>query len=109
DLGPEIADFADTAAIMANLDLCITSCTGPAHLAGALGRPIWIMLYHAADWRWLYDREDSPWYPSARLFRQNRHGTGGWPPVVERIKAALEALAAGDVSQLRPKGPTPPA
>lgn len=112
DLAPEIEDFADTAAIMHNIDLFITSCTGPAHLAGALGIPMWVMLFSAADWRWLYEREDSPWYPSARLFRQNRHGIGGWDPVVARLKAALTALAAGDRAVLRPPAtplPTLPA
>ncbi|HRQ83110.1 MAG TPA: hypothetical protein PKZ97_18515, partial [Azospirillaceae bacterium] len=91
DLGPEvIADFSDTAAIMAGLDLVISSCTAAAHLAGALGRPVWVMLAKAADWRWLADRDDSPWYPTARLFRQNR--AGDWDDVAARIAAAL-ALA----------------
>ena len=105
DLGDEITDFADTAAIMSHVDVFISSCTGPAHLAGALGIPMWVMLYSAADWRWLYTREDSPWYPSARLFRQNPHGIGGWQPVVERVRAALTRLAAGDRSQLLPPPP----
>lgn len=89
DHGPEIGDFRDTAAIMENLDLVISSCTGPAHLAAALGRPTWIVLPFAADWRWLTEREDSPWYPTVRLFRQD--APGDWGPVVARVKAALAA------------------
>lgn len=91
DLGGEIADFGDTAAIMANLDLVITSCTAPAHLAGALGVPTWVLLTFAPDWRWLLHREDSPWYASVRLFRQQRRGD--WPGVVDRVRAELAALA----------------
>lgn len=90
DLGPRIADFADTAAIIANLDLVISSCTAPAHLAGALGVPLWLALPRSPDWRWLLEREDSPWYPTARLFRQGR--VGDWSDVAERMRAALEAL-----------------
>jgi tetratricopeptide (TPR) repeat protein len=69
-LGADIADFADTAAAISRMDLVISVDTSVAHLAGAMGKPVWILLPHAADWRWLTDREDSPWYPSARLFRQ---------------------------------------
>ena len=89
DLGPEIADFADTAAIMTNLDLVISSCTGPAHLAGALGVPVWVVLPFSPDWRWLLRREDSPWYPTARLFRQTR--VGDWAEVAGRVAEALRA------------------
>ncbi|QCO17379.1 tetratricopeptide repeat protein (plasmid) [Azospirillum brasilense] len=91
DLGAEIADFADTAAIMENLDLVISSCTAPAHLAGALGRPVWTVLPFAPDWRWLDQGMCTPWYPTMRLFRQDRRGA--WAPVVGRVRAALEALA----------------
>jgi len=87
DLGPEIGDFTDTAAVMANLDLVVSSCTAPAHLAGALGVPVWVLLSHAADWRWLLDRDDSPWYPTARLFRQSR--PGDWAAVARDVAAAL--------------------
>lgn len=87
DLGPEIRDFSDTAAIMGNLDLVVSSCTGPAHLAAALGRPTWIVVPFAADWRWLLEREDSPWYPTVRLFRQNK--PGAWSDAVARMAAAL--------------------
>lgn len=88
DLGDGIANFADTAAIMANLDLVISSCTGPAHLAGALGRPTWTVLPEACDWRWLDRGSFTPWYPTMRLFRQERRGD--WTPVLARVKAALE-------------------
>ncbi|PWC75414.1 tetratricopeptide repeat protein [Azospirillum sp. TSH64] len=91
DLGTAISDFADTAAIMANLDLVVSSCTGPAHLAGALGVPLWVALPFSADWRWLTGRDDSPWYPTARLFRQP--APGDWPAVARRMAAELAALA----------------
>jgi tetratricopeptide (TPR) repeat protein len=100
DLGPELQDFADTAAAMAELDVVITSCTAAAHLAGALGRPTWVMLPLAPDWRWLLGRDDSPWYPSARLFRQTT--AGRWDNVVARIGVELAAVAAGDASRLLP-------
>lgn len=90
DLAPEIADFADTAAIMANLDLVVSSCTGPAHLAGALGLPLWVALPFSADWRWMTGRDDSPWYPTARLFRQPT--PGDWRSVAGRMAAELAAL-----------------
>ena len=86
DSGPP--SFEDTAAIIANLDLVITCDTVFAHLAGALGVPVWIALSVATDWRWLLERDDSPWYPSARLFRQTT--LDDWADVFERIKAALE-------------------
>lgn len=91
DLGPEIGDFADTAAIMANLDLVISSCTGPAHLAGALGVKTWVMLPFAPDWRWMRDRTDSPWYPTVRLFRQP--GRDRWPELVAEVAGALAAAS----------------
>lgn len=87
DLNEEIGDFADTAAVMANLDLIVTSCTGPAHLAGALGRPTWTVIPFSPDWRWLEKREDTPWYPTMRLFRQDRRGD--WTTVMQRLAAAL--------------------
>ena len=89
DLGPELSDFADTAACIANLDLVITVDTSIAHLAGAMGKPVWVMLPFAPDWRWMLGRDDSPWYPSARLFRQP--APGEWEPVVVQIAAALSA------------------
>ncbi len=78
------------AATIANLDLVITVDTLAAHLAGALGKPAWVMLQHAADWRWMTARDDSPWYPSLRLFRQQR--PGDWKSVVEAVRDALEAF-----------------
>ncbi|MBP7340047.1 tetratricopeptide repeat protein [Niveispirillum sp.] len=92
DLGPEIADFADTAAIMTNLDLIISSCTAPAHLAGALGRPVWTILPLNADWRWRESGHQTDWYPSMTLFRQER--AGDWAPVVARVRDALVGRAA---------------
>ena len=67
---PRLESFADTAAIISQLDLVISSDTSVVHLAGALGKPVWILLQRVPDWRWLLDRDDSPWYPTARLFRQ---------------------------------------
>ena len=80
----------DTAAIMHTLDLVITSDTAIAHLAGALGIPTWIALGYTPDWRWLLERDDSPWYPSVRLFRQPK--IGDWSSVFEQIAAALTKL-----------------
>jgi len=91
DLGPDIHDFADTAAIMEGLDLVISSCTGPAHLAGALGCPTWTVLPFSPDWRWFDRGEDTPWYPTMRLFRQDRPRE--WGPVMTRVGASLSALA----------------
>lgn len=91
--GPGFADFADTAACIAALDLVITVDTSVAHLAGALGKPCWIMLPHAADFRWLRDRTDSPWYPSVRLFRQPNRGD--WPSTIAAVAAALPGVLAG--------------
>lgn len=91
-LGPDIEDFADTAAIVSQLDLVISSCTSMAHLVGAVGRPCWVMLGYDADWRWLEGRTDSPWYPDVmRLFRQSR--PGNWESVVDEIAVALTRLA----------------
>ncbi len=81
--------FVDTAAVMASLDLIISCDTSVAHLAGALGRPVWIALKKDAEWRWLRGRADSPWYPTMRLFRQTQHGE--WPSVFEAIAAALKS------------------
>ena len=86
----ELQDFADTAALISQLDLVITIDTAVAHLAGALGKPVWIMLHHNADWRWLLDRDDSPWYPTARLFRQKR--PGDWAGVVADVVRALGSV-----------------
>ncbi len=82
--------FMDTAAIVENLDLVITSDTALAHLAGALARPVWVALQNVPDWRWLVDREDSPWYPTMRLFRQRRRGD--WPGVFQRMGTELRTI-----------------
>ena len=90
DFADELKDFADTAALIANLDLVITVDTAVAHLAGAMGRPVWTLLPFAPDWRWLLDREDSPWYPTMRLFRQP--ALGDWDSVIRRLAGELAAL-----------------
>ena len=87
DLAPELTDFAQTAGAIANLDLVISVDTAVAHLGGAMGKPVWIMLPFVPDWRWLLERKDSPWYPTARLFRQKTRGD--WGPVVGEIARAL--------------------
>ena len=86
-LGDQLQDFADTAALLDLMDLVVTVDTSVAHLAGALGRPVHILLAFNPDWRWLTDRSDSPWYPSARLFRQP--APGDWASVVAEVKAAI--------------------
>ena len=93
NLGAELEDFTDTAAILSQLDLVISVDTSVAHLAGALGKPVWILLQFSADWRWLLERHDSPWYPSARLFRQP--AAGEWESVVERVRAVLKTMFPG--------------
>ncbi len=85
-----LTDFGETAAAIARMDLVITVDTAVAHLSAALGVPTWVMLPHAPDWRWLLDRDDSPWYSSIRLFRQERPGE--WAGVIERVAAALEVV-----------------
>lgn len=85
--GDELADFSDTAALVSQLDLVISVDTSVAHLAAALGKPTWILLTYIPDWRWLLDRADSPWYPTARLFRQDE--AGAWEGVIARVRAAL--------------------
>ncbi|MGN6570501.1 MAG: tetratricopeptide repeat protein [Pseudolabrys sp.] len=91
-LDDAIADFADTAAAIAALDLVIAVDTAVAHLAGSLGKPLWVLLSHIQDWRWLIAREDNPWYPTARLFRQGPEGD--WDPVIARVAAALAGSPA---------------
>jgi tetratricopeptide (TPR) repeat protein len=87
--GPALTDFSQTAALIASLDLVVTVDTSIAHLAGALGKPVWILLHAVPDYRWLLQRQDSPWYPSARLFRQTERGD--WTQAVADLCAALEA------------------
>ncbi len=88
DLGPELTDFAETAAVISSLDLVISVDTAVAHLAGALAKPCWLLLPEPAEWRWLEGRDDSPWYPTFRLFRQRVRGD--WTDVVARVVAALK-------------------
>jgi hypothetical protein len=80
--------FMDTAAVIRNLDLVIAPDTAIAHLAGALGAPVWLALQFSADWRWLEGRDDSPWYPTMRLFRQTTFSH--WPDVFERMASAVQ-------------------
>ncbi len=91
--GDALDDFADTAAILAQLDLVITIDTAVAHLAGALGRPTWVLLEHDPAWQWMLDREDSPWYPTARLFRQSSRGD--WAGVIQTVRDRLAGQFAG--------------
>ena len=78
----DLHDFADTAAMIANLDLVIAVDTAVAHLAGAMGKPVWVLVPFSPDWRWMSDRDDSPWYPTMLLFRQKIEGD--WAEVIER-------------------------
>ena len=91
DLGGSLADFAATASVIARLDLLISVDTAPAHLAGAMGKAVWTLLPFAPDWRWMLDREDSPWYPTMRLFRQKR--IGDWEGTLREVKKNLERMA----------------
>lgn len=108
-LGPDFDEgegaFLDTAAVMAHMDLIISSDTSVAHLAGALGRHVWVPLKLSPDWRWMLEREDCPWYPTMRLFRQRE--VGDWPKVFDRIAGEVTALKGGDRSRLLPP-PAPP-
>jgi len=85
--GNELQDFSDTAALIENLDLVISSCTSVPHLSSALGKETWVLLSYVSDWRWLLDREDSPWYPSMKLYRQNINGN--WNSVLDKVKSDL--------------------
>jgi tetratricopeptide (TPR) repeat protein len=97
DYSERLADLQDTAALVSRLDLVIAVDTAVAHLAGALGRPTWMLIPFAPDWRWMLDREDSPWYPTMRLFRQPSRGD--WTTPIEKLAAQLRALA--DEGKLR--------
>ena len=96
DLGD--LDFRDTASVMRNLDLVVSVDSAPAHLAGALGVPVWVALPFASDFRWFLDREDSPWYPTMRLFRQRKPGR--WPDVFERMAAEVKIICSTDSSKV---------
>jgi hypothetical protein len=88
--GHELNDFSDTAAIVSQVDLVISVDTGVARLAGALAKPVWVLLPFVPDWRWQLDGDDSPWYPTARLFRQD--DSRAWDPVIARVRVALSAF-----------------
>ncbi len=100
DLSPRLTDYAATAAAISALDLVLCVDTSVAHLAGALGRPAWVMLPYAPDWRWMLGRDDTPWYRSLRLFRQDR--PGDWTSVTDRVGTAIRRYLAGaaDVSPM---------
>jgi hypothetical protein len=83
----ELRDFAETAALIANLDLIVTVDTSVAHLAGAMGKRVWVLIAKSPDWRWMLERTDSPWYPTMRLFRQSV--AGDWAEVAERVAEAM--------------------
>ena len=89
--GAELTDFADTAAIVSELDLVIGSDTAVIHLAGALAKPVWLLTKFSPDWRWMLDRQDNPWYPTAKLYRQPRRWD--WDSVVERVRQDLVELS----------------
>jgi tetratricopeptide (TPR) repeat protein len=91
NLGPELSDFSDTAAAVEHLDVLVTIDTSVAHLAGAMGKPVYLLLPDRPDWRWMLDRPDSPWYPTMRLFRQEAPGDWGAP--LTRIARRLDSLA----------------
>jgi ADP-heptose:LPS heptosyltransferase len=91
-LDPVLNDFADTAAVLGELDLVIMCDSSVAHLAGALERPVWVLMPYAPDWRWLLGRDDSPWYPTMRLFRQSEPKR--WDDVFDRVVAALRLASA---------------
>jgi tetratricopeptide (TPR) repeat protein len=95
----ELKDFSDTAALISRLDLVISVDTSIAHLAGALGKPVWVLLTHAPDWRWLLDRDGSPWYPTAGLFRQD--DARAWDEVIARVRdALLEFIGSAESSKI---------
>jgi len=100
DFSAELTDYAETAGVIANLDLVVTICTSVAHLTGGLGKPLWVLLNSVPDWRWMLEREDNPWYPTARLFRQRK--LGDWTSVLERLETELRAVASGDRGRLTP-------
>jgi hypothetical protein len=95
NLADSLFDFSDTCAVISNLDLVISVDTAVAHLAGAMGKPTFLLLSTPCDWRWLLDREDSPWYPSMTLFRQGRQGN--WESVFEKVCSALQKRLRGRV------------
>jgi hypothetical protein len=110
DIGSRVRDFADTAAVMRQLDVIISVDTAALHLAGALARPAWGLLPYAPDWRWLLQREDTPWYPTLRLFRQV--ALGDWAGVINRLREELSRVVrlhrkSGVAAQLKWFQPSP--
>jgi len=101
-LDPMLQDFADTAAIIAQLDLVISIDTAVAHLAGAMGKPVWVLLPFAPDWRWMLKRTDSPWYPTMHLFRQSQ--PGNWSDVFVALKTALQSCLKRAADRLYNEG-----
>ena len=101
DADPWLNNFADTACLVDHLDLVITVDTSVAHLVGALGKPVWLLLPFDPDWRWMLERADSPWYPTMRLFRQT--APRDWPPVIEHVAADVQKFIHGDQSVLVPQ------
>jgi ADP-heptose:LPS heptosyltransferase len=93
DCSPDLKDIAETAALIENLDLLITIDTMAAHLAGAMGKAVWVLLPFIPDWRWLLDRNDSPWYPSMKLFRQAR--ADDWSAPVKHVVESLSSISPG--------------
>jgi precorrin-6B methylase 2 len=102
-LGPDMDDLTDAAAVIDQLDLVISVDSALAHLAGALGKPVWVLLPTPADFRWMEEREDSPWYPTMRLFRQRVRGE--WTEVIERARIALEEIMLGGGAAALPAPP----
>jgi len=100
NIGPEIQSFADTAAVLKSIDLLITVDSAPAHLAGAMGLPVWTLVAFTHDWRWLVDRTDSPWYPTMRLFRQSKRND--WTHPLEEILLALKKLSGENLPHTKP-------
>ncbi len=100
DLSPALTDFSETAGAVAHLDLVVTVDTSVGHLAAAMGKPVWVMVSWVPDWRWMLQREDNPWYPTMRIFRQR--SLGDWSGVVERVVSELRAVVGGDRSGLTP-------
>ena len=93
NFGPSLESFADTAALISCLDLVISVDTSVVHLAGALAKPVWVLVPFLPDWRWLLERSDNPWYPTARLFRQT--SSRDWHQVVVRVREALSIAVCG--------------
>jgi ADP-heptose:LPS heptosyltransferase len=92
----DVRDFVDTAGLIKNMDLVISVDTAVAHLAGALNKPVWLLNRYESEWRWMRDREDTPWYPSMRIFNQTE--SRNWGPIIDRMTAELRALASSHSS-----------